>query len=89
MDISGLEDEYRLPAGLPWLIYIKASAPEREPLLKALRDPIRSEDTASYKYFATPDELRELIENDLAVLLTERFELAQAVEQADEALPVQ
>ena len=30
-EISGLEDEYRLSAGLPRLIYVKSPAPEREP----------------------------------------------------------
>ena len=31
MDISGLEDEWRLSGDKPKLIYIKAPAPEREP----------------------------------------------------------
>src|SRR6201991_5276988 len=31
--ISGLEDEYRLSAGLPRLIYVKTPAPERAPRL--------------------------------------------------------
>jgi predicted ATPase/class 3 adenylate cyclase len=70
--ISGLEDEYRLSGSKPKLIYIKAPAPEREPRLKALLDDIKS--VASYKYFATAAELRELIANDLSLLLTERFE---------------
>src|SRR6185436_12589233 len=70
--ISGLEDEYRLSGGKPKLIYIKAPAPEREPRLKALLEDIKS--IASYKYFATAAELRELIANDLILLLTERFE---------------
>ncbi len=70
--ISGLEDEYRLSGNKPKLIYIKAPAPEREPRLKDLLDGIKS--TASYKYFATAAELRELIANDLILVLTERFE---------------
>jgi predicted ATPase len=77
MTISGLEDEYHLSAGKPRLIYIKTPAPEREPRLKDLLDRIRNDGTASYRSFATPEELRELLENDLAVVLTERFELAQ------------
>ncbi len=81
MDISGLEDEYRLSGQKPKLIYIKAPAPEREPRLKELLDRIRSDDTASYKSFSTPAELRDLIENDLALLLTERFEMAQPGEE--------
>jgi predicted ATPase len=72
MEISGLEDEYRLVGEKPKLIYIKAPAPEREPRLNDLLNHIR-DDGVSYKRFSTPDELRELVENDLALLLTERF----------------
>ncbi len=79
--ISGLEDEYRLSGEKPKLIYIKASpAPDREPRLKELLDRIRGDDTASYKTFTSVEELRELIENDLAMVLTERFEMTRAVE---------
>src|SRR6266496_4456309 len=73
MQISGLEDEYQLAADKPKLIYLKTPAPEREPALQRLLDRIRSEDAASYQKFATPEELRERIANDLALLLTERF----------------
>jgi predicted ATPase len=76
MDISGLEDEYRLSGDRPKLIYIKQPASEREPRLKQLLDRIRDDNTASYKYFSSATELRELIENDLLLLLTERFEAA-------------
>ena len=34
-EVSGLEDEYELSAGLPRLIYVKSSAPDREPRLAA------------------------------------------------------
>src|SRR5215469_3942375 len=73
MQVSGLEDEYQLATGKPKLIYMKTPAPEREPRLQALLDRIRAEDIASYQKFATPEELRERIANDLAQLLTERF----------------
>jgi predicted ATPase len=72
--ISGLEDEYMLSGEKPKLIYVKRPAPDREPGLSGLLDHIRSDDTVSYKPFRTANELRELIENDLMVLLTERFE---------------
>src|SRR5512139_3023674 len=80
--ISGLEDEYRLSKQLPRLIYIKnlpepvegQPAPDREPRLKELLDHIRDDNTVSYKPFTSASELHELIENDLAVLQTERFE---------------
>src|SRR5204863_294649 len=73
MQVSGLEDEYQLSSGKPKLIYIKTPAPERQQDLHTLLDRIRTEDTASYQKFATPEELRERIANDLAQLLTERF----------------
>ncbi len=74
--ISGLEDEYRLSGARPKLIYVKMPAPEREERLEALLEGIRNDDEASYRLFSTARELQELIENDLALLLTERFELA-------------
>ena len=80
--LSGLEDEYRLSGDRPKLIYIKSPAPDREPRLKELLDRIKSDESVSYKPFATAAELRDLIENDLALLLTERFETAQATENA-------
>ena len=74
MDISGLEDEYRLSGDRPKLIYIKSPSPDREPRLKEMLDHIRDHDGVSYKPFTTASELRDLIENDLAIMLTERFE---------------
>ena len=76
MEISGLEDEYCLATGRPKLLYVKEPAAEIEPRLLDLLERIRNDNTASYKIFRTPKELRELLENDLAVLLTERFERA-------------
>jgi len=78
MAASGLEEEYTLSAGKPRLIYIKDPAPEREQRLEALLQRIRAEDTVSYKKFSTTAELGELIANDLALLLTERFAAASA-----------
>ena len=40
MDISGLEDEFRLSGSLPRLLYIKAPAPDREPRLTAMIDEL-------------------------------------------------
>lgn len=74
MKISGLEDEYRLAADLPKLIYMKTPAPNRDQGLDDMIARIKKDSDVSYKYFATAEELRELIENDLALLLTERFE---------------
>src|SRR3989475_447330 len=68
MQVSGLEDEYQLSIGKPKLIYLKTPAQEREPALQGLLDRIRTEDTASYQKFATAEELRERIANELAEL---------------------
>ena len=73
MDISGLEDEYRLAAGKPMLLYLKRPAPDQEPRLAAMIDAIREAGTVSYRTFATPRELERLLTEDLAVLLSESF----------------
>jgi predicted ATPase len=81
-EVSGLEDEYRLSAGLPRLIYVKSPAPDREPRLAELLARIRDEGGVSYQHFADPAELRRLVGNDLAVLLSERFEMSRAPDSA-------
>ncbi len=73
MQVSGLEDEYQLAGDKPKLIYLKTPAPAREPALQGLLDRILTEEVASYQKFATAEELRERIANDLAELLAERF----------------
>jgi predicted ATPase len=73
MEISGLEDEYRLAAGKPMLLYLKCPAPSREPRLTAMIDSIEAAGTVSYRVFATPRELERLLADDLAVLLSESF----------------
>ena len=92
MEISGLEDEYLLSADKPRLIYVKEPASEREPRLDHLLERIKDDETVSYKPFSTAEELQELIENDLALLLTKRFEAvpvpgAGAVERLKHNLP--
>jgi predicted ATPase/class 3 adenylate cyclase len=77
MEISGLEDEYRLAGTRPTLIYIKTPSPAREPRLTELLDHIRGDDQVSYRSFSTAAELQDLVENDLALLLTEQFEMVQ------------
>jgi predicted ATPase len=72
--VSGLEDEYNLSSGLPSLIYVKDPAPNREPALQRLLSRIREANSASYVHFTSAEELEELVENDLALLLSERFE---------------
>src|SRR5687767_1055531 len=61
MDISGLEDEFRLSHAMPRLLYLKAPAPEREPELTAMIEDIQSHGTDSYRTFRTPRELGRLV----------------------------
>ena len=73
--VSGIEDEYSLAAGLPRLIYVKSPAPEREPRLTRLLDRIIDDGSVSFQEFTDAGELERLVENDLAILLSERFEM--------------
>ncbi|MGH9013784.1 MAG: ATP-binding protein [Acidimicrobiia bacterium] len=74
MDISGLEDEFRLAHSMPRLLYIKTPAPDREPRLTAMIDEIdRVGINSSYRMFGEPQELGQLVRDDLALLLSERF----------------
>ena len=76
--VSGLEDEYNLaPATMPRLIYIKSTDDVLEPRLVELLQRIKNDDRASYKSFDTVEELRELVEADLATLLADRFDASQ------------
>jgi predicted ATPase len=74
--VSGLEDEYLLAAGLPRLIYVKSPAAERESRLTEMLTRIRDAGDVSYQRFSAAAELQRLVENDLAVLLSERFQRA-------------
>src|SRR6202012_862638 len=85
--VSGLEDEYRLSAGLPRLIYVKSPAPERDPRLTRMLARIRDEGEVSYQHFSDPAQLQQLVENDLAVLLSERFEMTRSGEGAADEGP--
>jgi predicted ATPase/class 3 adenylate cyclase len=73
MEVSGLEEELQLSAGVPRLLYVKTPAPEREPRLAELLARVKQEASISYRYFRTPGELGRLVRDDLATLLSERF----------------
>ena len=73
MDISGLEDEFRLSVSMPRLLYVKTPAPQREARLTAMIEELQTKGTVSYRSFRTPRELGRLVRTDLAVLLSERF----------------
>ncbi len=72
MEVSGLEDEYRLSADKPRLVYTKKTS-QREPRLTSLLEAIRAEGVVSYRQFTDAGELGALVADDLALLLTERF----------------
>jgi predicted ATPase len=71
MQVSGLEEEFELSAGMPRLLYVKTPAPDCEPRLNDLLARVRRE--ASYRRFTTAMELGRLVRDDLATLLSERF----------------
>lgn len=74
-EISGLEDEYNRSEGMPKLIYIKETDGRRDPRLNELLERIQKDDRVSYKHFRSSKELSQLVMSDLAVLLTERFNM--------------
>ncbi|MGM1030173.1 MAG: DUF4062 domain-containing protein [Actinomycetota bacterium] len=76
--VSGLEDEYALSGELPSLIYVLDPAPDREPRLAALLDRVRADDRTSYRSYRDAAELAELVRQDLATLLAERFDAGRA-----------
>ncbi|HEV3169881.1 MAG TPA: DUF4062 domain-containing protein, partial [Actinocrinis sp.] len=51
-DVSGLEEEFDLSAGLPKLLYVKEPAPGRDPRLARLLDRIRQEASVSSRTFS-------------------------------------
>lgn len=79
--VSGLEDEYALSSNLPTLLYIKDPAPGREERLAQLLRRVRDDGRASYRRYGSPEELAQLLGDDLAVLVTERFHSARSGEQ--------
>ena len=76
MEISGLEDEFRLSQAFPQLLYVKMPAPDREPRLTEMLAGIEAEGSVSYRHFGTARELGRLVRDDLAMLLSEQFAAA-------------
>jgi predicted ATPase len=74
MAISGLEDEYELSAGKPRLLYVRREAPAREPRLAELIARAQDESGSSTTFYDGPADLADRVADDLAVLLTERFQ---------------
>ncbi len=82
-EISGLEDEFVLSNSLPRLIYMKEPAPEREQRLTAMLDRLVEDGSTSFRKFHSLDELSDLLLDDLAVLVTERFYASSTPDLAD------
>ena len=76
MDISGLEDEFRLSDSIPRLLYVKTPAPDREERLTDMLTELQTDGTESYRSFRSTRELGRLVRDDLALLLSERFTTA-------------
>jgi predicted ATPase len=76
-EVSGLEDEYLLSGDLPRLLYVKTPAPAREPRLTAMIERIWADSGASTTPYRDPADLARLLADDLAVLLTERFDASR------------
>lgn len=88
MTISGLEDEYILSEGKTRLIYVKQSSGNRDEKLGALLKQIEKSGNVCYRNFSAAEELRELLENDLALLLSEKFEQPVQKPEQKSSLPV-
>jgi predicted ATPase len=73
MAISGLEDEYELSARKPRLLYVRRTAPGREPRLQQLIARMQADSGSSTTPYDDPEGLAERVADDLAVLMTERF----------------
>jgi predicted ATPase len=85
-DISGIEDEYRLSAGMPRLVYVKETS-DREPRLAKMLERIEGDDL-SYRFFREASELAELVARDLSLVLTERFATNHAPAETADAAPL-
>ena len=71
--VSGIEDEWQLAGDRPRLIYVKEPSPDRQPELAQMLDRIKG-GGVSYKQFSSPGQLAEQLVDDLALLISERFE---------------
>jgi predicted ATPase/class 3 adenylate cyclase len=70
---SDLERDYEAGSNLPGIVYVKEPAPDREQGLTDLLDRIRAEGRSAVRTFESPGELAEMMVEDLAGLMSERF----------------
>ncbi len=73
MEISGLEDEYRLSGDRPKLVYVLEPAPERETALTAMLAEVAADPLVRLRTWSDPEELAALVADDLAALLAAAF----------------
>lgn len=71
-EVPLLQDQFDASHGKPRLIYVK-DLPNVSPAMESFVADIASHADVSYRRFRSAPELGELIADDLAVLLTERF----------------
>lgn len=72
-EISFTEKVFIFSQGKPRLIYLKASPEGRSPYLEQLLQCINNEETYRFRHFSTLEELANLVNEDLAQLLSESF----------------
>ena len=70
---SDLDRDYDASSGLPALIYAKEPAPDREGRLTDLLERARSNGRSTIRSFESPGELAEILVEDLASVMSERF----------------
>ena len=84
MDISGVEDEFRLAAvqGMDRLIYIYETPSSRDPKLQTLIDEAQNAGI-TFALYTDPEQLRDRVRNDLTAVVSNRFvDQAVAVHEA-------
>jgi hypothetical protein len=67
MDVSGLEDEFRLSASMPRLLYLKTPAPDREARLTAMIAELQAKELSPTDR-SVARATRRLVRDDLAIL---------------------
>lgn len=73
-EVSGIEEELTLAAGMPRLLYVAEPSVDRDPRLAAMIAGIEEAAEITYRTFASASELGRKIGEDLALLLSDRFE---------------
>ena len=87
MDVSGVEDEFRLAAarGMDRLIYVYQTPSVRDPKLQLLIDEA-SNAGLTLAFYTDPAQLRERLRNDLTAVVSKRF-VDQAVVSRETPTP--